>query len=94
MPNIRYREYELLLKPGAKLFVYTDGVPEACNEDKEFFGMDRTVEALNQNVDEAPQKILENVHGIIDQFVADAPRFDDLTMMCLQYNGTPDSKNQ
>ena len=94
MPNIRYREYELLLKPGAKLFVYTDGVPEACNEEKEFFGMDRTVEALNQNVDEAPQKILENVHGIIDQFVADAPRFDDLTMMCLQYNGTPDSKNQ
>lgn len=94
MENIRYREYELLLKPGAKLFVYTDGVPEACNENKEFFGMERTVEALNQSVDETPQKILENVHSTVDQFVAGAPRFDDLTMMCLQYNGMLDGKKQ
>lgn len=91
MPNIRYKEYEILLRPGAKLFVYTDGVPEACNENKEFFGLERTVEALNQSVNEMPQKILENVHRAVDQFVAGVPSFDDLTMMCLQYNGTPDS---
>ncbi len=93
MPGVRYREYELQLGPGAKLFVYTDGVPEACNEAKEFFGLERTVSVLNQVVNETPQRILETVHSAVDQFVAGAPRFDDLTMMCLQYNGIPDSQN-
>ncbi len=94
MPNIKYREYDLSLKPGAKLFVYTDGVPEACNEEQEFFGLERTVSALNQDVNETPQKILENVRNAVKEFVAGAPQFDDLTMMCLQYNGIPDGQNQ
>ena len=92
MPNIRYKEYELLLKPGAKLFVYTDGVPEACNGQREFFGLERTVAALNQEVNETPQQILENVHMAVNQFAAGVPQFYDLTMMCLQYNGTPDGR--
>ncbi|MDO4207179.1 MAG: SpoIIE family protein phosphatase [Lachnospiraceae bacterium] len=94
MPGIKYKEYDLLLKPGAKLFVYTDGVPEASNEEKEFFGIERTVAALNQKMDETPQKILENVHNAVNTFVADAPQFDDLTMMCLQYCGVQDSQDQ
>lgn len=92
MPGIKYKEYDLMLKPGAKLFVYTDGVPEACNEKQEFFGFERIVQALNQDVNETPQKILENVHSAVNEFVAGAPQFDDLTMMCLQYNGLPDSR--
>ena len=91
MPEVKYKEYDLLLKPGSKLFVYTDGVPEAANADQEFFGLDRTVEALNQEADEAPQKILENVHNAVNVFVSGAPQFDDLTMMCLQYNGVAES---
>ena len=94
MPGIKYKEYELPLRPGAKLFVYTDGVPEASNAAKEFFGLERTVAALNQDAGETPRKILENVHGAVEQFVAGAPQFDDLTMMCLQYNGIPDSHMQ
>ena len=88
MPGVRYKEYDLLLKPGARLFVYTDGVPEASNGNQEFFGIERTVAALNQEADAAPQKILENVHNAVNEFAAGAPQFDDLTMMCLQYNGT------
>ena len=90
MPGVKYKEYELPLRPGAKLFVYTDGVPEACNAEQEFFGLERIVSALNQVADETPQKILESVHSAVDAFVADAPQFDDLTMMCLQYNGIQD----
>ena len=94
MAGVKYREYDLQLRPGAKLFVYTDGVPEACNEQQEFFGLERTVSALNQDVNETPQAILENVRIAVKQFVAGAPQFDDLTMMCLQYNGTPESQEQ
>ncbi len=94
MPGVKYREYTIQLSPGAKLFVYTDGVPEACNGAKEFFGLERTVSVLNQAADETPQRVLETLHSAVDRFVAGAPQFDDLTMMCLQYNGIPDGQNQ
>ena len=41
MEGVEYREYEIQLEPGSKLFVYTDGVPEATNGEKELFGTER-----------------------------------------------------
>ena len=90
MDGMRYRDYEIQLKPGAKLFVYTDGVPEATNADSELFGIDRMLAALNERKEAAPDKILKNVRAHVDAFVGDAEQFDDLTMLCLMYLG-PDS---
>ena len=87
MDIITYQEYELDLKPGDKLFVYTDGVPEATAEDKEMFGTDRTLEVLNKNPDATPQQMLENVKEGVDAFVKDAEQFDDLTMLAIEYKG-------
>ena len=88
MDSAKYKEYELQLQPGSKLFVYTDGVPEATNCDKELFGTERMLTALNAVTDKAPQQILENVRKAVDGFVRDAEQFDDLTMLCLEYSGT------
>ena len=87
MENVKYREYEMQLDPGAKLFVYTDGVPEATNADKELFGTQRMMDALNAEPDAAPQEVLKNVRASVDAFVKDAEQFDDLTMLCLEYKG-------
>ena len=87
MEDMEFIDESVTLVPGGKLFLYTDGVPEASNTGKEFFGLERTVEALNQSKDDTPQQILENMSQVLNQFVADAPQFDDMTMMCLQYNG-------
>ena len=87
MPKMKYREYTIKLTPGSKVFVYTDGVPEATNAQKEFFGLERTVDALNQVKDETPEKILKSVHEAVNQFVGSAPQFDDLTMLCVEYLG-------
>ena len=81
--NKHYTEYELELKKGATLFVYTDGVPEATDKDEELYGTDRMLEALNKEPDAAPEKLLENVHIAVNEFVGDAPQFDDLTMLAL-----------
>ncbi len=86
-PDAMYREYELQLQPGSKLFVYTDGVPEATSSDLELFGQARTLDALNQDADAAPKQILRNVKDAVDGFVKDAEQFDDLTMMCVEYKG-------
>ena len=87
MEGVKYREYELMLEPGARLFVYTDGVPEATNAEKELFGAERMVRALNENADAAPVEILRGMRGAVDAFVRDAEQFDDLTMLCLEYKG-------
>ena len=87
MDGVRYKEYELTLEPGSKLFLYTDGVPEATAADDEQFGTERMVKALNQEPAAAPEKILKNVRKAVDDFVQEAEQFDDLTMLCLEYNG-------
>ena len=87
MDGMRYKEYELTLTPGSRLFLYTDGVPEATNAQREMFGTDRMLDALNEAPDAAPEMILKNVRKAVDGFVKDAEQFDDLTMLCLEYKG-------
>ncbi len=87
MMNKKYRQYELHMEPGSKLFLYTDGVPEATNAQNELFGTDRLVQALRATEDEKPKEILSKVRTTVDEFVKDAPQFDDLTMLCIEYKG-------
>ena len=89
MENIKYREYEMQLHPGDRLFVYTDGVPEAENENQELYGTERMLAVLNRKTEaETPRDILEKVHDDIISFAGSAEQFDDITMMCLEYRGT------
>jgi len=77
------------MTPGTKLFLYTDGVPEATDENGEMFGVGRMIAALNEGPDAAPEHVLQNVRRAVDGFVKDAEQFDDLTMLCLEYKGKP-----
>ena len=87
MEGVRYWEYELLLEPGDKIFVYTDGVPEATDSEGKMFGTERMLGALNEEAEASPQVILNHVSRAVECFVKDAEQFDDLTMLCLEYKG-------
>jgi sigma-B regulation protein RsbU (phosphoserine phosphatase) len=87
MDGVKYREYELMLKPGTKLFVYTDGVPEATDADNELFGLNRMVTALNKVRNGTPEEILAGVKRDVNRFVKGAEQFDDVTMLCMEYKG-------
>ena len=87
MKGVHYKAYDLYLSPGDKLFVYTDGVPEAVDVNGKMFGTERMVSALNTCADESPETILKRVRSAVDEFVGEAEQFDDLTMMCLEYLG-------
>jgi len=82
-----YKEYEIMLEKGTKLFQYTDGIPEAANTDDEMFGMERMIEALNEGPDATPEELLVNVREAVREFVGDAQQFDDMTMLCVEYKG-------
>ena len=87
MEGMKYPEYELKLEPGAKLFLYTDGVPEATNAELEMFGMERLEAVLQEDPAVNPERILENMHNAVEIFVDGNERFDDTTMLCIEYRG-------
>ena len=84
-----YEDYELQLQPGSKLFLYTDGLPEAKAKGgpQNMFGMERMVDTLNGNPDASPEQTLKAMNEAVEAFVQDAEQFDDLTMLCLEYRG-------
>ncbi len=84
---MKYKEYEIRLSPGDKLFVYTDGVPEAHDPDGNMFKVERMIDALNEDPDASPEQILKTVRGEISKFVREAEQFDDMTMLCMEYKG-------
>ena len=87
LEGVSYRGYELQLAPGDRIFVYTDGVPEATAPDNTMFGTDRMLAALNEVPTGSPEQILNKVRRAVDDFVKGAEQFDDLTMLCLEYKG-------
>ena len=87
MEGIRYREYTLQLEPGAKVFVYTDGVAEATDSSNQLYGTERMISALRERETGTPEEILASVNRSVDSFVGKAPQFDDLTMLCVEYLG-------
>jgi sigma-B regulation protein RsbU (phosphoserine phosphatase) len=67
------------------LFLYTDGVPEATNKDNKLYGEDRLLSFMNNNASVESRILLPSLKANIDEFVGEAPQFDDITMMMLDY---------
>ena len=88
MPGIRAKEYEMQLQPGDRLFVYTDGIPEAINEKTEQYGSERLIDVLNRVKDEPMDVILPAVRDDISAFVGNADQFDDITMLGFTWKGS------
>ena len=87
MDGMKYKDYELQLEKGDKLFLYTDGVPEATNVEGEMFGTDRMLEALNADRYAPVEELLRNVRSAVSGFTPGAEQFDDMTMLSFEYTG-------
>lgn len=84
MEGMPYELHEIQLNPGDKLFLYTDGVPEATNSANELFGEERMIETLNSCTSANPEQTLKAMTESVDRFVGEADPFDDLTMLSLE----------
>ena len=88
--NMKYTNYEIVMKPGSKLFLYTDGVLNAVNSEGRSFGIDRTLAAINLNAGSSAKDIIESVNSEIRMYGGNKEQVDDLTMMCFEYLGGSD----
>ena len=85
MEGVRYRAFELMICPGDRLFLYTDGVPEATNAENKLYGEDRLLAFMNRNASARSTEFLPALKANIDEFVGEAPQFDDITMLMFDY---------
>lgn len=80
-----WKDAALQLEPGDLLALYTDGVSEAMNADREMYGAERLVDALRRNFSLEPGPLTEVVKADIAAFTGGAPQRDDLTLLILRY---------
>ncbi len=85
MEGMQYTADRITLSEGDRIFQYTDGVTEATSAEEELYGMERLEAVLNRCVDLSPTELLPEVKKDINRFVGDAPQFDDITMLCLEF---------
>jgi sigma-B regulation protein RsbU (phosphoserine phosphatase) len=88
MENAKYIEKEINLEPGDVLYLYTDGVTEAMNTNRELFSEQRLLAALNANRDSPPEELLSAIKLEVDNFADGTEQADDITMLALKVNGT------
>ena len=85
METIKYRQNEITIAPGDRLFLYTDGVTEATNSSIELYGEERLSAFMNSHSGENAEEILHDLKADIYAFQGEAPQFDDITMLMLDY---------
>ena len=92
MEGIRYRRFELQLKPGDTLYLYTDGVTEATDAHEQLYGEQRLLTLLNRHPAATSKDLCDAVKADVDAFVGEAEQFDDITMLCLTWYGDQDGE--
>lgn len=81
--EIEYRQGTITLKPGDRLFLYTDGVTDQQNSEGEFFDIERLLALLEARIGEPPTQLLDNVFTRINAF-GGTDRTDDKTAISLE----------
>ena len=92
MSNAKYKNYEVQMNPGDRLFVYSDGATDAVNTETKDFGLTR----LHETVVEAAgtsdvQGLVNAVRKKLDEYSEGAYQFDDITLLTLNYYGQPEA---
>lgn len=82
---IRYSENQLILKPGDRLFLYTDGVTEAKDPEGGFFGENAMLECLNETPDAEPDRMVEIMDRALERHKQGTEAYDDTTMLAFSF---------
>ncbi|WP_163337671.1 SpoIIE family protein phosphatase [Desulfopila sp. IMCC35008] len=91
MDDTHYTTRVMTMRPGDTLFIYTDGVTEAMNNDDELYAEERLVKVMNECGGRSAQEIVRSVEMSLKEFTGGAAQSDDITMLTMQYIG---KKNQ
>lgn len=87
LPDMEFPQFEFDLKPGERVFIYTDGLIDAKRSDGERFGIERVISTLNRYKDYDNKKLVAAMKDSVKYFAGSEPQFDDMTMLGFTYKG-------
>ena len=86
-PHAVFQEKTIEFQPGETLFLYTDGITEARNNKKEFFGEHRLKEILKNksvSIEKKGEKVLNSVWS----FIGEEKQSDDMAYLLCRHKGS------
>ncbi|MBO7094549.1 MAG: serine/threonine-protein phosphatase, partial [Spirochaetia bacterium] len=75
----------IYLKPGDRLFLYTDGVTEAQNKTQQLYGEENLLKFAGSHQMDEPEAFLNGLSAELADFQSDCDQFDDITMLIMDY---------
>lgn len=85
IPGATFVDYDFYIKPGDRIFLYTDGLNEARRSDGERFGLDRVLKVLNSQKNSSNKQLIAAMKDSVQLFVGNEPQFDDMTMLSFSF---------
>ena len=82
--GIPYQEQNLTLNSGDRLFLYTDGIPEAMNKNEEEYSDERMIEFFENNSGQNSSEFINSIVDDVKKHVNGEPQSDDITCLILK----------
>lgn len=85
LESAMYRESEIVLEPGTKLMLYTDGLVEAMNHKREEIGAQRIMDFLRQRVPQNIREMIDIAFAGMQQFTGKSQQDDDISILGVEF---------
>lgn len=87
MDELPYEQNQIQLAVGDGLFLYTDGISEAMDEENSEYGTKKLEDILKSDDGKNVNKLLDDIYIDIQNFAGNAPQADDITSVMLRFDG-------
>lgn len=84
--GIPFAGQKTIINPGDKLFLYTDGIPEAMNEKEEEYSDEKMIKFLIDNSEKYSDEFIKLLVNDVKEYTGSTPQSDDITAMILRRN--------
>jgi serine phosphatase RsbU (regulator of sigma subunit) len=92
IPELSLQEYSILFRPGDRLLLFSDGVPDAVNRSDEAYGNRRLVQLFTQAAHLPANDLAQAIADRVKHWSQGAPAFDDLTLLVVEVEGSKDEQ--
>lgn len=79
-----WEQRQVVVEPGDVLLLYTDGIPDAINEEGEFFEVETFLDVARLHAGDPAHQIQATIIEQLQGFVGEAAQVDDITLMVLK----------
>ncbi|MGI9212955.1 MAG: PAS domain S-box protein [Methylococcaceae bacterium] len=80
-PRLNFDEREVILEPGDRLLLYTDGAVETQDKTGDFFGIERLAKVFIHNRELPPDENLHSIQQALNAFSGQTDFRDDITLV-------------